>query len=118
MDQALETILKKKAKNILFVLNDHIADGTDVSWIWDIDIETLVQISTIRLTLSGERVYDLSLRFKYANADMNTITIESDVNLAINKSLMQTGSQETLYILATYTAMLEVRKLLTGKGIL
>lgn len=118
MDQALETVLEKKATNLLIALNDNVADGTDVSWIWDIDIEVLLDTPKVLLTVSGERVYDLALRLKYADIAMAVITIEPDLHLAITKALAQTGSKETLYILATYTAMLEVRKLLTGKKIL
>lgn len=118
MDQALQTVLDKNAKNVLFVLNDHIADGTDVSWIWDIDVEKLTNDPQITLSLSGSRVYDLALRFKYADLDMDKIITDPSLSSVLQKAIKQIKNDETLYILATYTAMLEIRKLLTGKKIL
>lgn len=114
MDQALQTILEKKAKNILFALNDHIADGTDVSWIWDIDFEQ-EQLADVMIVASGTRAFDLGLRLKYAQTKSQ---IEPNLNVAIQKSLKQMPTGERLYILATYTAMLEAREILTGRKIL
>ena len=62
-NESLRTINANNAKNLLIVLNDRIPDGTDVSWIWDIDFETLITKNT-KLYLAGDRVYDLALRLK------------------------------------------------------
>ncbi|BAQ60097.1 proposed amino acid ligase found clustered with an amidotransferase [Geminocystis sp. NIES-3708] len=108
------------SSTILMVLNDRIPDGTDVSWIWDVDTEKLVETGG-NIVVSGDRVYDMALRLKYS-----LDTLESDMNLvvkenlaeAVNKALDLTPVNETLYIIPTYSAMLEVRKLLLGREIL
>ena len=63
-NQSLRTILELGAKHILFVLNDRVADGHDVSWIWDTDIEYAVT-QFDHITVSGDRAYDMALRNKY-----------------------------------------------------
>lgn len=114
-NQALTTIIDKKVSHLLLVLNDRIADGTDVSWIWDVDFEKLKTLKELSITVAGERVYDLQLRLKYAELLTRS---ETDLTEAVKGALLQTDKGETLYILPTYTAMLDVRKILTGKKIL
>jgi UDP-N-acetylmuramyl tripeptide synthase len=105
---------------ILMVLNDRTPDGTDVSWIWDVDTEKLVEIGG-NIVVSGDRVYDMALRLKYSidtlKSSMNLI-VEENLNNALNKALELTPTNETLYIIPTYSAMLEVRKILIGRDIL
>lgn len=113
-NESLKTISSLDAKNILIVLNDRIPDGRDVSWIWDINLSPLKKFK--KVFLSGERVYDLAIRIKYEGIK-NFQTFEN-LNFAIRKSLNETGSDQTLFILPTYSAMLEVRKILTGRSIL
>lgn len=112
-DQALRTVLDQKATDILIALNDNAADGTDISWIWDIDIEMLKD-QKVTITLAGTRAYELALRLKYAG--ISSFIVESDIALALTKAIK--ASQKSLFALPTYTAMLEVRKTLTGKKIL
>lgn len=112
-DQALATILEKKSTNILLALNDNVADGTDISWIWDVDFEMLLH-QKINVTLAGTRAHELALRLKYAG--IKDYIVESDIEIAINKALKR--ADKDLSILPTYTAMLEIRKVLTGKKIL
>lgn len=102
---SLRTAIEMGAENFLFVLNDRIPDGRDVSWIWDVDFEMLPK--TAAITVSGDRVHDLSLRMKYA-----------DLKMVIEPDLQKAVAGKDLYILATYSAMLEVRKILTGRKIL
>lgn len=108
------------SSTILMVLNDRIPDGTDVSWIWDVDTEKLVETGG-NIVVSGDRVYDMALRLKYSintlESDMNLI-VEENLSQAVNKALELTPANETLYIIPTYSAMLEVRKLLLGREIL
>lgn len=105
---------------ILMVLNDRTPDGTDVSWIWDVDTEKLVAGGG-NIVVSGDRLYDMALRLKYSldtlNSNLNLI-IEEKLSQAINKALELTAVGETLYIIPTYSAMLEVRKILLGREIL
>ena len=114
-NQTLATIIDQKASHLLLVLNDRVADGTDISWIWDVDFENLKHLKELAITVSGDRVYDLQLRLKYADLLARS---EADLTDAVKDALLQTDKNETLYILPTYTAMLEIRKILTGKKIL
>lgn len=108
-----------KASTTLLVLNDRIPDGTDVSWIWDVDTEKLVSLGG-NLIVSGDRSYDMALRLQYSDekSDNLQLIVEEDVHKAISKALQITPADETLHIIPTYSAMLEVRQLLTGKQIL
>ena len=120
-NESLKTVLELGATQLLFVLNDRIPDGRDVSWIWDVDIELLTneknkQTRIKRIIVSGDRVYDLALRMKYAS--LSKFQIEEELKKAIDISINQAPKSETLYILATYSAMLEVRKILLGRKIL
>lgn len=103
---SLRTVLEMRAKNLLFVLNDRIPDGRDVSWIWDVDFETIPKKT--KIIVSGDRVYDIALRIKYAG-------LEAEVEPNLRKAL--DGKRDS-YVLATYSAMLEVRKILKGRKIL
>ena len=114
-NQSLRTIIQQNAKYLLIVLNDRIPDGRDVSWIWDVDLEELDQEKT-QIFISGDRVYDMALRLKYANS--SKLKIYKNLKEAIIEALESLLPSETLYILPTYSAMLEVRKILTGKKIL
>jgi lipid II isoglutaminyl synthase (glutamine-hydrolysing) len=137
-NESLRAISNLKAKNLLLVLNDRIPDGRDISWIWDVDFEKHVD-SFDSIVVSGDRAYDLALRLRYAtkvqssksclagrqvkaqsySASWRTkFKIEEDLKTAVNLSLENLSKSETLYILPTYSAMLEVRKILTGKKIL
>ena len=116
-NESLRTINENNPQNLLLVLNDKIPDGTDVSWIWDIDFETLINKNT-KLYLAGDRVYDLALRFKYADIDVPIENVFESLENATNKGLEETNISDIFYILPTYSAMLETRKILTGKKIL
>lgn len=113
-NESLKTISTLGAKNILIILNDRIPDGRDVSWIWDINLKPLISFK--KIFLSGERVYDLALRIKYENIP-NFQTFEN-LEQALNIGLKNTNKSQTLYVLPTYSAMLETRKILTGRSIL
>lgn len=125
-NQSLQTVAKLKGKNILLVLNDRIPDGRDVSWIWDTDTELLNNVNHI--TISGDRAYDMGLRIKYGIENQKLKIKDQNDNLkfkiyenlkeAIQVAINEIQLNETFYILPTYSAMLEVRKILTGRGIL
>ena len=108
------------ASTKLLVLNDRTPDGTDVSWIWDVDTEKLVALGGT-IVVSGDRVYDMALRLRYSQTDGEhnvKLIVKEDLQDAINTALELTPANETLHILPTYSAMLEVRGLLTGRKIL
>ncbi len=118
-NESLRTIADLKAKTVLLVLNDRIPDGRDISWIWDIDVEHFVDVFE-NIIISGDRTFDMSLRIQYSQTDkpFEKVVPEQNLQNAITKALEQTRENETLYILPTYSAMLEVRKILTGRKIL
>ena len=108
------------ASTKLLVLNDRTPDGTDVSWIWDVDTEKLVA-SGGTVVVSGDRVYDMALRLRYSETDGQNnfkLIVKEDLKEAIATALEHTPANETLHILPTYSAMLEVRGFLTGRQIL
>lgn len=114
-NESLRTINDLSGKNILLVLNDNIPDGRDVSWIWDVNVENLIK-NQQNITISGIRAYDLALRLKYG--EINNFKLYSNLKSAISNALDKTGKNETLYILPTYSAMLDIRRLLIGRKIL
>lgn len=115
--QAIETLsYDDKQKNLLMILNDNFADGTDISWIWDAEMEIIKDI-TDSAVVSGIRAEDLLLRLKYANFNMQSVMIEKEISMALDTALNNINDGETLYILPTYTAMLEVRKILKERNI-
>ncbi|MCL4338946.1 MurT ligase domain-containing protein [Patescibacteria group bacterium] len=117
---ALRTVIDLRLHNILLVLNDRIPDGRDVSWIWDVDFEMIP--GKVQITVSGDRAYDVGLRIKYTSEKVQTANIkcqiEENLERAINSSTARTAKSDVLYVFATYSAMLEVRKILTGRKIL
>mgnify|MGYP003395291284 CR=1 FL=1 len=113
-NQSIQGILEKdKNPNVLLLLNDKIPDGRDVSWIWDVEFEELKKAKQI--TISGDRAYDMALRIKYA--DLHSDVLEN-ISSALDSAVSTMKSEETLYVLATYSAMLEVRNILIGRKLL
>jgi len=119
-NETIRVVTQSTDKTTLLVLNDRTPDGTDVSWIWDVDTEKLVERGGT-LVVSGDRVYDLALRLRYSESVCRShlnLIVEEDLRQAIATALEHTPDNETLHILPTYSAMLEVREVLTGKKIL
>lgn len=118
-NETIRVVTESTDSTTLLVLNDRVQDGEDVSWIWDVDTEKLVERGGT-LVVSGDRVYDMALRLRYSEkaavSKLNLI-VEEDLRQAIAKALEHTPANETLHILPTYTAMLDVRQVLTGKKI-
>ncbi len=113
-NQSLDTIKDLGGKNIMFILNDAIPDGKDISWIWDINLEEILT-KDMNIGVTGNRMLDMSLRIKYSEffAHHNTNT-----QILLDNMVNSLDSDETLYILPNYSAMLDIRKILTGKKIL
>jgi lipid II isoglutaminyl synthase (glutamine-hydrolysing) len=113
-NESISTIKEIGGTNLLIILNDNIPDGLDVSWIWDINLENLLN-NNFNISVSGERVYDLALRFNYASIKVNVVP---NIEIALQTMIEKISANETLYILPNYSAMLDIRKILTGKKIL
>jgi lipid II isoglutaminyl synthase (glutamine-hydrolysing) len=163
-NEVLRTLFSGGAsRHVLFVLNDNVADGRDVSWIWDIDFEWVVQ-QTATLVVAGTRALDLALRLKYAGVEEQDMTIVTSTPLrtmkrvpvdkrikqvasrqarlpllankainapetyprgqrrygiaeALNTVVRQTPVGETLFIVPTYTGLLEIHQELERRGL-
>ena len=100
--------------DVLVVLNDQIADGRDISWIWDADFEGLSCV-TGTVTCAGSRAAELALRLKYAGVGISQIVVEERLPQALTLAIG--ASSDRLVILPTYTAMLEVRELLVARSV-
>jgi UDP-N-acetylmuramyl tripeptide synthase len=100
--------------DLWIALNDGIADGRDVSWIWDADFELLA--SAVRsVTCAGTRAPEMALRLKYAGWPQDRIAIEPRIDASLDGALA--AAPDRLFALPTYTALLELRKLLTARGL-
>jgi UDP-N-acetylmuramyl tripeptide synthase len=119
-NEVLRTLaLEPGEHDVLGVLNDRIADGRDVSWIWDADFELLA--GRIRsFTCSGSRASELAVRIKYAGIEPRRIRVQPELARALDEAAAdgRAGSESTapLYALPTYTAMLALRELLVARG--
>jgi len=131
--------------DLLAVLNDNDADGRDVSWIWDTAVEDLAA-HLRRVTFAGTRAEDMALRFKYAGYDDPQAPIVRDPLAALDAALTPHaplsraqerragpaiprvgiggpvshgvgGEGSPLYVVATYTAMLALRRGLAARGV-
>ena len=106
---------------ILGALNDNFADGKDVSWIWDAEFEKLADQRTSRsanqlqIICSGIRAYDLANRFKYAGITQKNVQVVPELEKVFDEAF--TRAEGNVYILPTYTALLELQKILANKRI-
>jgi lipid II isoglutaminyl synthase (glutamine-hydrolysing) len=102
------------ALNLWIALNDRIADGRDVSWIWDADFELLAG-RVRRVVCAGTRAPEIAVRLKYAGVDSDAIEVEERISRSLDRALA--GAGEHLFALPTYTALLELRRLLAHRGL-
>lgn len=105
-NQIIHTYLARDEAPVLMAVNDNYADGRDVSWLWDVDIERLCG-SEHRFFTTGTRGFDMALRLEYADL---TATADTDVTTTLERVLEATAPGQTAYLVMTYTAMLELRK--------
>jgi UDP-N-acetylmuramyl tripeptide synthase len=113
-NETLRTAVDLAAGHYFLIgLNDRRADGTDVSWIWDVDFERL-RGRARALIPAGNRADDLAVRLKYAAVD--AAPPEADPARAIDALIEATPEGETAHLLCTYTAMLDLRAVLVRRG--
>ena len=116
-NEVLRTLtLEDGSIDLWIALNDRIADGRDVSWIWDADFELLAP-RIRRVMCSGTRAEEMALRLKYAGVDTGAIAIERELGESLDEALANRDGGAPLYALPTYTALLELRDLLTERGV-
>jgi UDP-N-acetylmuramyl tripeptide synthase len=100
--------------DLWIALNDRIADGRDVSWIWDADFELLAS-AVRRVTCAGTRAPEMALRLKYAGFPAEAIAVEPEIETALDAALA--AAPDRLFVLPTYTALLELHRLLARRGL-
>ena len=115
-NEAIRTLVSGGApSHAVVALNDEIADGRDVSWIWDVDFEPLLEgLDTVVAT--GERAAELALRFKYGGFDEDRIEVVPELGRALDRGLELTPPGGELTVLPTYTAMLALRRIVGDRG--
>lgn len=110
-NQVLNFLSNNTAPSLFIVaLNDRFADGTDISWIWDVDFEKLNQLSDklTEIWVTGRRADEMAMRFKYAGIPVEKIKVIKDYGELIEKAVAQPAP---VYIMPTYTAMLDIREI-------
>jgi UDP-N-acetylmuramyl tripeptide synthase len=115
-NEVLRTLtLEEGQLDLWLALNDRIADGRDVSWIWDADFELLAgRVGSV--TCSGTRAEEMALRFKYAGIDAQPV-IDRDLASSLDKAVATGDRTRPLFALPTYTALLELRDALAARGV-
>lgn len=123
--QVFETISPqlKESDILLIALNDNFADGKDVSWIWDANFETLrnssrEQSRDYQIFTSGSRAQDLAVRLKYAGFDPKQLKVENNLKKALQaaQEMLKGERGGRLFILPTYTALLQIQDILVKYG--
>ena len=105
------------ACRVVLALNDRIADGRDVSWIWDIDLEGALDTAE-GVVCTGTRAADLAVRLRYADMPAERIDIRTPPEDAFDASIRDTAPGGRVYVLATYTAMLDLHRVLSERGLI
>lgn len=119
-NEVLRTVIEQQSgTHLLIAINDKVADGTDVSWLWDVDFEQLAGIEKrlSSVTVTGARAWDMAVRLKYAGLPPASLRVETNMKQAVLDSLGKTPPGEILFILPNYTAMLEMRRMLNRMGV-
>jgi len=120
-NEVLRTLLLESADgagggglHLWVALNDGIADGRDVSWIWDADFELLAgQVS--RVVCAGTRAAEMAVRLKYAGTPPEAIEVEEAIDRSLDQAVAEADGP--VFALPTYTALLELRTLLSKRGL-
>lgn len=106
-NQAIATVNTDiRLKDVIISINDNPGDGLDVSWLWDVNFDRLKNENLLSLSTSGIRMWDMALRFKYADIIPDLTT--ADIKFAIERAL--SSNSEVIYILANYTAVYPAEK--------
>ncbi len=118
-NEALRTLLQQPgSKTLVIIINDRIADGCDVSWLWDADLEMLASAGDdiAQVVCAGARAYDVAVRLKYAGFPAERQSVRIQPLDAVLQGLRLTRDDKPLYVFPTYTAMLELREQLRRRG--
>jgi UDP-N-acetylmuramyl tripeptide synthase len=116
-NEVLRTLMLESSDggiDLWLALNDRIADGRDVSWIWDADFEILAA-GVRRVVCAGTRAPEMALRLKYAGWPPDVIEVVGPIESSLDEAVAATPGR--LFALPTYTALLELRTLLANRGL-
>lgn len=114
-NQAIDTLsLSKENMSLSFFLNDNYADGRDVSWIWDVNFEKLNELSIDDVAIGGMRAYDMAVRLKISGMNPEVFAMCEDFDSMTNA--IKNSKNKKVYVLTTYTAMINYRKHLFSQG--
>ena len=100
---------------LVVAINDLFADGTDISWLWDVDFEPLANYG-FKIVCSGLRAHDMALRLKYAEIAEERIDVEPELTIAVERAVQSATAGARVVVCPTYTAMLEMRADLQRRG--
>ncbi|MGB9681410.1 MAG: MurT ligase domain-containing protein [bacterium] len=114
-NEILKMFTKLQDPTVVIAINDNIQDGRDISWLWDVNFELLKDNSHLIVT-TGKRSYDMALRLKYGGFEPNKFLVEEDLLKALYKAV-DSSKGDKVYVIPTYTAMLELRRKLESLGI-
>jgi lipid II isoglutaminyl synthase (glutamine-hydrolysing) len=115
-NEAIRTLVEGGPPRLAVIaLNDAIADGKDVSWIWDVDFEPLLD-GLDKLVATGDRAAELALRCKYAGFPADRIHVVPKLRAALDRIVELSGPSDEIVVLPTYTAMLALRKIIGEEG--
>lgn len=116
LTEVLRTVAAEPGElGLVSYINDNLADGTDVSWLWDAEVEILADCCRFAV-VGGTRVGDMAVRLKYAGVPRDRIHTVESIADGLDAGLAATPGGGTLYVLPTYTAMLELRALAARRG--
>jgi len=116
-NEALRAINNDVANTqVVLALNDRIADGRDISWIWDIDLEDALT-SAAHITCTGTRAAELAVRLRYSGVPAEQMTTVAAPEAAFDAAIAATAPGGRIFVLATYTAMLDLHGILADRGL-
>lgn len=107
--EVLKTVAHDPDGRLVIGINDNYADGRDVSWLWDADFGLLEKHSK-EIVCTGVRASDMAVRLKYSGVDQSKITVNSNIRESIEYMVDKISANEKLYILPTYTVLLDMQK--------
>ncbi len=117
-NQVIDYLLTEPDKLICtFLINDNYADGTDISWLWDVEFEKLQSMGKkiCKLYTSGTRAEDMAVRLKYAGMEKKSICMEKNYDKLLDKLVKENKEKIKVYLLPTYTSMMDLRKILASR---
>jgi UDP-N-acetylmuramyl tripeptide synthase len=115
-NEVLRTLETGVPPVLVLALNDAIADGRDVSWIWDVDFEPILP-HVDRVVVTGDRAAELGLRLVYGGLEREKLDVLPSLEQALDRGLELSEAGNDLVVLPTYTAMLALRGVLVGRGL-